>query len=281
MILNLSRRGDNLLPKRLCGLLLLDIWLTVSGLSCQSAEPLQSPGHLDSSTAPELPAPPPSIAAAIDSAGANSAATPFLRVLSPGVFELGEVQLNTGKASVSFPAVINMTEGPLEYLLVSSYGKKHGSLLRTDVLPYNLHMAMLLLDVDAPTNAVSTPRLAHIKNPSADSIPGSKVTIEISWQAGGKTVRHRAEELVYNSEAKTALSQNSWVYNGSAVWDGHSLAQREGSIVSLVTDLSALINTAGPGHDNDHIWTASSSNMPAVNTPVVVTMRVSGRVAGN
>jgi hypothetical protein len=70
------------------------------------------------------------------------------------------------------------------------------------------------------------------------------------------------------------MVSSSWIYNGSAVWNGTFLAQREGSLVSLVTDRSALANYSGPGHDNDHIWTANTNNLPGEHTPVEVTLKL-------
>jgi hypothetical protein len=208
-------------------------------------------------------------------------AQPVLRAVSPDVFDLAEIRLDKRQRTATFPAVVNMTNGPLEYLLVTSYGKKHESLLRTEVLPYNLHLAMLLLGVGSRTNTVSTPPPAQIKNPSAEAIPGSKIAIEVSWEAEGRTVRRSAEDLLYNQQAKATLSQGAWVYNGSEIWDGSFLAERDGSIVSLVTDLTALMNNSGLGHDDDHIWTANPGGLPAPKTPVVVTLRLAAATAAN
>jgi hypothetical protein len=211
----------------------------------------------------------------------NTLARPAMREVGPGLFELGGLVLDQRQRAVTFPAVLNMADGALEYLLVTSYGKKHESLLRTDIAPYDIHLAMLLLGAGRRTNTLSAPPAPHIINPSSAPIPGDKVTIEVSWERAGKTVRRAAEDMIYNQQAKTTLSPGVWVYNGSAVWDGHFLAQRDGSIGSLVTDLSALMNNSGLGHDNDHIWTANPTNVPAVNTPLKVTLRLAGPAAGN
>ena len=231
-------------------------------------------------SAPPLPAPPPPAVDPIRiESRTNSIKAPLLKMVSPGLFELGEIKLNQRQRTVAFPAVLNMKDGELEYFLVTSYGKKHESLLRTEVQPYHIHLAMLFLNVETRPSTVSTPPPAHIQNPSSAPIPGNKITIEVSWQAEGKAVSFAAEELLFNVQARTALSQDAWVYNGSSIWDGRFLAQREGSLVSLVTDLSALINNSGPGHDNDRIWTANAGKLPPVNTPVTVTLHLPGRPA--
>ncbi len=57
--------------------------------------------------------------------------------------------------------------------------------------------------------------------------------------------------------------------------DGNSfLAQREGSIVSLVTAPEALINNAAPGHDDDTIWTPNTKRLPSTNDSAEVIIKL-------
>lgn len=270
-----GRKGADLQKRR--GLVatiayLLGLWLCGYRLLALGAEPTQSTHNLKE-LSPSLPSPPPPLATPVGESDTNLMGRNRMKMVSQGVYEFGDVIVDKHQRTVTFPAFLNMNQGPLEYLLVTSYGKKHESLLRTDVSPFNIHMAMLLLDVPLRTNIVSVPPPAHIVKPSSEAIPGRRVAIELSWTNAGKTVRNPAEDLIYNTESKTTLSRDAWLYNGSAVWDGRFLAQREGSIVSLVTDLSALINNSGSGHDNDHIWTGNAAALPPVDTPVAVTFR--------
>lgn len=198
-----------------------------------------------------------------------------LKMVSPGVFELGKVRLEKKQRTVSFPAFLNMNQGPLEYLLVTSYGKKHESLLSTEVEPLQIHVAMLLLGIKASdTNQLSTAPPSQIKSPSEKVISGDPVSVEISWMVLGKEVRFPARELLINLENKGTTEKAPWVYNGSSVWDGKFLAQRDGSIVSLVNDLTALVNNTGQGHDNDNVWIPATNGLPSLNTPVSVTIRL-------
>lgn len=213
---------------------------------------------------------------------------PF-RVVGPGVFELGEVRMDKRQRMVSFPAVLNMNQGLMEYFLVTAYGKTHESILRTGAQPYHIHVAMLLLDAKGSgTNSLSgnptqngpedkapvQGRAQQITNPSKAIIPGDKITIEVSWRVDDKEIRHSAEDLVFNREANAVQSKGHWVYNGSQVLGGRFFAQMDGSVVSLVTDPGALINNVGAGHDNDHIWTVNTNSLPPWNTPVQVTIKL-------
>lgn len=262
-------------PRRFGGALaVLLVAACFDGLASKATEASVNAAPPSAITEPALPVPPPTIPPKLIESRTNALNPPALRPISAGVFGLGEIRLDRRERTVTFPAVLNMVNGPLEYLLVNGYGKKHESLLVTEVPPFNIHLAMLLLDVNAPTNQASAPPPAHLTNPSSESVKGIGIAIELSWQTKDETRHCSAEQALLNRQAGTELTAGAWVYNGSAVWDGHFLAQREGSIASLVTDLAALINNNGPGHDNDHIWEANAATLPAVGTPVTVTMRL-------
>jgi len=189
--------------------------------------------------------------------------TPGIRQISPGIFEIGKVRLDKATRSVTFPAVVNMTEAIVEYFVVTGDGKVHESVLRTQAVPKDIHVAMLLLDVKgAGTNMVPADPLKRI--------PGDSVNIEVSWKEKGKTKRVPAEKLIFNTQTKTNLSPGPWIYNGSHVENGVLLADQDGSIVSLITDPFALVNNPRPGRDNDDLCEVDSKAVPALDTPVEV-----------
>src|SRR6266404_3082213 len=66
-----------------------------------------------------------------------------LKEIAPGVFQLGKVRFDKKERIVSFPASINQTEAAIEYLIVTSYGKTHESLLSTEAEPYHIQLALL------------------------------------------------------------------------------------------------------------------------------------------
>ena len=94
-------------------------------------------------------------------------------------------------------------------------------------------------------------------------------------------MRKRAGELVFNTRSKSPLRKGDWVYNGSLMAGTSFLAQREGSIVSLVTDPEALINNAAAGHDNDTIWIPNTNSLPSATDSVEVTITLTNRKADN
>jgi hypothetical protein len=188
---------------------------------------------------------------------------PKITQISPGVFEIGKVRLDKSTRSVTFPAVVNMTEAIVEYVVVTGQGKVHESLLRSDAVPKDIHVAMLLLDAKGSgTNVVPPDPLKPI--------PGDPVSIEVSWTEKGKTKRVPVEKLIFNTQTKTNLSPGPWIYNGSLVDNGVFMADPEGSIVSLITDPFALVNNPRPGRDNDDLCEVDSKSVPPLDTAVEV-----------
>lgn len=185
-----------------------------------------------------------------------------LKQVGPGRYQIGRVTLDKEARSVSFPAIVNMTEAIVEYVVVTPEGKVHESLLRTEASPKDIHVAMLLLDAKGSTNPVPEDPLKPI--------PGDPVIIEVSWKDENREKRVRAEELILNMQLKTNLTKGVWIYNGSRIENGAFMAEREGSIVSLITDPFALVNNPRPGRDNDDLCEVNSKTVPPLDTAVQV-----------
>ena len=203
-------------------------------------------------------------------------APPAIREVSPGVFQVGGVKLEKATRRVSFPAKLNMTNGPLEYLLVTTLGKTHESVLATDIEAQHLQVAMLLLGAkgmpaaaltNAPTGGPITQGAG--RNPP---LPGEPVLIEVTWTQGGKVQRRRLEELVFNQRAKEPMTKGEFTFTGSRLWQGKFVAQTEGSIIALVTDPDAVFNNPRPNRDADDMWVVRPSDVPPQDTVVEVSI---------
>jgi hypothetical protein len=199
-----------------------------------------------------------------------------LKQVGVGIFELGKIRLNKNDRTVTIPASINMREGTVEYLLVTSLGKTHESVLRTDAEPYHIHLAMLLLGAKGKgTNEFPADKT---KAP-----PGDLIHIEVRCKRDDKLTNLRAEELIRDRAAKSAMQKLNWIYNGSQIGPEGFAAQHTGSIISLIDDPDALINNPLPRRENDDNWEASTGALPQTNGDfdVVLTLPASNNVKKN
>lgn len=225
--------------------------------------------------APQPPAPvaPPS---RDEAAFTNLAERTQVKPVAPGIFEIGRVRLNKPEGTVSFPAVANMERGAVEFLLVTGFGRTHESVLRSDVDPYQIHLAMLLLGARGNTHAVEGVRAAAgpTETPYGKAIGGDRIGVEVAWKSGDREVRRPGEELVMNLAEGRVMSAGEWTYTGSVVVDGVFLAQVDGSLVAVMREPAALVNNPREGAERDEIWGVNTNTVPALDTPVEVTFRL-------
>jgi len=191
-----------------------------------------------------------------------------LKKIDNGVFEIGNVRLDKNQKTIRFPAVVNMDQGAVEYLLVNESGKVHESVFRTEAEPYHIHLATLLIGAKenisrAAGTATNSPALA-----------GDKVSISARWKTSLGESHCRGEDLVFNTQSKSSMSRGNWVYSGSRIVEGTFLAQRDGSVISIISDPDALINNPRPGRENDEIWQVNTNAVPPVGTVVQITIKL-------
>ncbi|MBA4147103.1 MAG: hypothetical protein H0X66_03235 [Verrucomicrobia bacterium] len=200
----------------------------------------------------------------------NVVANPPVKEVQPGIFEIGKVRLDKSDRSISFPAAINMTNGPVEYLLVSAVGKLHESVLKTEVDPMHIHLSALLLGAKgAQTNLT-------VHDFDTKEIPGESIDLLVQWTEDGREKKVRAEQLVFNTATLKVTTKGPWIYNGSQVHGGTLVAQRDGLIVAIMSDPLALMNNPRPGRENDEIWEVNKSSVPPLNTPVQFILQFKG-----
>jgi hypothetical protein len=205
---------------------------------------------------------------------------PPLVEVSPGVFQIGVVRLDKTRKSVQFPAVLNQDHGLIEYLLVTTRGKTHESLLKTEAEPYHIHVAMLLLGakgaaatkdlLKVPTGEYHVNAPGAATNRLAELLKGDPVRIELAWA----TTAMAAEDCVMDLQTGKTAARGTWNYNGSRVVDGIYMAQQQGSIVAMIDDVDAMVNNPRKGHDNDQVWQVRTNLGLKLNDKVMVTLKI-------
>lgn len=223
---------------------------------------------------------PPPNAPLLPPSAAGTNRVPFRR-LDDGSLQIGKVRLDPRQRTVSFPALVNMNEGIIEYLLVSTLGKTHESLFRTEAEPFHLQTAMLLLGAKgagkaALTNAPAGGQLSAEQIRAASAVPllGERVNIAVGWSHGGKTNQCALEDFVLNGKGQVPMSRGPFVFSGSQVFQGLFLAQQEGSIIAVITDPAAVFNNPRPGREDEDNWKIITAALPPLDTPVQIAITV-------
>ncbi len=165
-----------------------------------------------------------------------------------GTLNVGGVCVDIAKRQLSFPATLNMDAGEIEYILVAKNGKLHESLFSTEVSPEHIHLAALLLGLEAKS----------LPEKFDDTWVAQKLAVSISWERNGGSSSAELNQLFSRSSqgkgppgetpsAATPAKQEearsgAWYYHGSQFFKTGFAAQIEGSILGLTRDPAALMN---------------------------------------
>ncbi|HEV8544131.1 MAG TPA: YdjY domain-containing protein [Verrucomicrobiae bacterium] len=184
---------------------------------------------------------------------ASAAETNSVRQVGPGIYEIGLVRVDAIKRQLTIPTQVNMLEGPIEYVLVSAIGKLHESIFKTDAQPVHIHTAALLL----------------LKEPiKTNEFPKIRVSVELP---SGKNAS--ADSLILDVNRQKRLLDGDWQYLGSRMVEGTFIAQRDGSILSIIADPDSLMQTGRISADDDDRWRPAKTDLPPIGAPVKLTLQ--------
>jgi hypothetical protein len=188
-------------------------------------------------------------------------------------FRIGAVTVDRRTREIRLPGVVALRQGALEYLACAPGGKLYESLLRFDVDPYHLHLALLLIGLQPLNNL-------KLQGDSTKA-EGDPVTISVAWQSDKGPVSQRAEALVWDIRGQKQMAQTSWMFTGSVFNEGLFAASLSKSLAALYNDPTAILNQPLPTAGDDTAYAARTEVLPLVGTAVEVTIRAATGSAGS
>jgi hypothetical protein len=194
----------------------------------------------------------------------EATAGPNIEALGNDRFRIGALTLDRARREIRFSGSIARTEGPMEYLLCASGGKLYESVLGTDVDPYHLQLALLLIGLEPRNNLERQGDLRHAQ--------GDPVLIRVEWEGDDARTSHRAEELLWSMTGERAMEPTHWVFTGSTFVDGTFAASLDRSIVAVFNDPAAIVNNPLQSAQDDTSFVPNQTVLPPVDTPVEIIM---------
>ncbi len=198
--------------------------------------------------------------------------------ISENIYQLGKITLNKKTREIMIPATAEIVgEEIVEYLLVSSQGKIHESLLITDARPSNVNIAFKLLGYQEAkhlfrkVNKDFQPQEDY-ETATDEEKKKSKFHVKVSWKEKGEDKSYVVEELVLNPQNDEHLESTPWVYGGSFIYKGTYVADQNNDILAIFTDRTAVANYAGAGREDDTLWRPNSKLLPRHGTAVTITL---------
>ncbi len=178
-------------------------------------------------------------------------------------YQLDNIIINISEKTVCFPGLINMQEGLIEVFASAKYGKLHESLVVSDITPYFLQVALLLLGLN-PTEFVD---YFH-NNEKADY-----VEIYIEWNTNNEQKKYFIEECIFDKSKNRPMRPTKWVFIGSRIENGKFMADINRSLITTYNDIYTIIDNPLEDRNNDEIYFVNKNIVPPKNTEVKITIK--------
>lgn len=193
---------------------------------------------------------------------------PVIRKIREGILRVGNITVNKRGRYVTVKGEVNMQEGLVEYLACGPRGKLHESVLKLNVDPFYLQIALLLIGLE--------PGNKSLVRQGDPGIPdGDPVEIWVTWAGkdSKKMIKHRAEDLIFNKPANKPMKRTDWIFTGSQVIRGRFMAQVEHSIAATYHDPFAIFDHPLPTGSDDRLYYVNSEIVPKKGTPVTFVVK--------
>jgi hypothetical protein len=190
---------------------------------------------------------------------------PPVEKITDSVVRVGAVVVDTQARTVTCSGVINMDSGAIEYLAVGPRGKLHESLLRLDVKPMHLQVALLLLGLE--------PKQILRYQGEKKTPQGAPVEIRVRWKdRAGKEMEARAEELMSEMPGNKPVAGGVWVFTGSRILKEGFEADLSHSLIAVWHDPAAILDNPRPGGANN-AYIVNAKRTPKQGTKIELVLR--------
>ena len=182
---------------------------------------------------------------------------------APDILTFGNIKINLKTKIIKMPAEFSNNEGVLEYLAVQKiHGKEYESLLSINARPTRINAALLLC-------GKKFDKRNRAKKQGEDMVPGGDpIIIYVEWidPKTKKTIRKRAEELIFNKRTKKTMKKVGWVFTGSQFVKNEATgktvfgASLTGSIIAIYHDPDAILDV--PMRTDDETYDIAKDTPP-------------------
>jgi hypothetical protein len=185
---------------------------------------------------------------------------------------------------VEVAGLIIQNRAMLEFLAVVSGGKEHEAIIAVTGnsehgkgMPKGLagmvNACILALGFEKGT-PVRASRDGKVLPPE-----GETIYVYVEWEGeGGKTVRARAEDLVYNLEKKKPMGRRKWVYVGSRFERDYGtsavvyMADLTGDLVATYSWPNTVIDNVTSEGSDDVYYTCLTPRIPEIGTKITLVL---------
>lgn len=200
---------------------------------------------------------------------------PSVKKLDDTRFQIGQVILDQKTREIRFPAQVNMSEGLIEYLIVTQIGKVHEALLVTEISPTDLNLAFTLLRYQPSPELYPLPNATGGTSGDFPQVPAdvkaaARIRIDVEWTEDGKVRRIPVNEWVQHDVKADTMPAGPWIYGAGVFENGKYMPEITGDIAVISIPGFCMITYPGEDYDNDSVWIPYPKRVPAEGTKVTV-----------
>lgn len=219
------------------------------------------------------------LATALTSAGETPAPPPPekppVEQISPTRYRIGQIIIDKKTREIRLPAIVNLREGLLEYLIVHTNGKIHESLLSTDTSPTHLNIALKLLRYKPSKELYRIPTQPgtlseNFHQEPKETTAASRLSIHVEHQKDGKTHSIPIHQWIRHETTAKSMEPTPWIYGGGEFYQNTFLPTQTGDIAAIFITNTSLINYPGKDNLNDEVWTPLTERIPELGTKVTL-----------
>ena len=163
-----------------------------------------------------------------------------------GDITFGGITVNPELKEISFKAKLNLvsTRMNLEVLICTQNGRTHETLLTTNIDPFNLQIALILI------GSKNGQRLQD----NSGRLQGDIIHIDIIPFSKSNKKRVPIESWLFNYKTMKQMKRTGWVFVGSSYNANSCLASKDGNIVNIWSYGNTILdNPASTGDQDDNI----------------------------
>lgn len=193
------------------------------------------------------------------------------KVLPDGDLAIGKITIHRRNNEISFPGKVNITEGDLEVLISTPTGRAHESLLVSDIDPYKLQLALLLIGAENGMRSIPKSNDKDAVKKNAGLTQGTLVDIFLK---NDEIEPFPVEQWLLNKKTNREKKQEGWVFVGSSFSsDKRCLATEEGNIVNVWSFGNTILDNPSSTGDIDDVFVSYTKRMFPYETPMTIIMK--------
>ncbi|RCK74496.1 MAG: hypothetical protein IGBAC_1444 [Ignavibacteriae bacterium] len=194
----------------------------------------------------------------------DSNSSPLIKI-SDNIYLLDNIYINSETKEIHIPGIVNLQRGMIELAACADGGKLHESIFLLNIVPYYLHVALLLIGLDYK---------GGVEYQGDSTTPqGDSLEIYVMWKYNGLDTVVRLEDCIWDIKNNQTMQHTCWIFSGSKIINGKYMADVERSIITTYHDPYTIIDNPLSTGSDDEVYRINDKLVPSKGTAVKLILK--------